>query len=204
MNNQVQIQHIYWVDFNPAESGEFPDKHLAVVIGVNSNSCRVVPLTRSSQGLGQNKICLNVIPPLKDISFAVLDQVRTISINRMSQNNGIDNIQLDNALFYELKINLMKKEELGLNQVDLMKFHSNRVVELKKKHIINLLYAFKKEHATTNHFDLVELEKLKIKVQKEIDLFEDLGDYIKSHEPGLINILEELNISVIALNLETA
>jgi mRNA-degrading endonuclease toxin of MazEF toxin-antitoxin module len=83
----IQAQHLYWVNFNPTRAGEFPDTHLAIVLELNADkrTCRILPLTRSSRGLGTNKISLGTLHNFSDISYAVLDQVRTISISRMAQ-----------------------------------------------------------------------------------------------------------------------
>lgn len=110
----IQSQHLYWVNFNPIRSGEFPDHHLSIVLGINADgrTCRVIPLTRNSSGLGRNKICLNRLHTFTDISYAVIDQVRTVAFTRMSQHidttsgDPVD-IRVPDSVFFTIKSAIM-------------------------------------------------------------------------------------------------
>ena len=87
--NKIKVRHIYYVNFEPTRKGEFPSKHLTIVLRKNHDKITfvVLPLTGSSAGDGINKVKLGKIPSLpthlqKKISYAVLDQIRTISYTR--------------------------------------------------------------------------------------------------------------------------
>ena len=88
----IKVGHIYYVDFNPTRKGEFDREHLAVVLKKNRNEVTfiVIPLTGSDVGVGENKIELNVTNQLpfhlrKKKTYAVYDQIRTLSASRFHQ-----------------------------------------------------------------------------------------------------------------------
>lgn len=202
--NNIKHQHVYWINFNPVQRGEFPDKHLAIVLGVNDDqkSCRVLPLTRLSTGLGDNKISLGKLHNFSDISYAVLDQVRTVSFRRMSQhmeNNCPVEIKVSDQTFYDVKSAIMLREEINLSQVQLMDYHTERLIELKKKHIINLLYRLKKSSDKESDILLIKDE-----LDSNINHLIDITDFITNEHPELLPEFCELNVSMIELNVETA
>lgn len=89
--DEIQVGHIYYVQFNPSEKGEFGKKHLAVVLKKNHNQITfvVIPLTKDLTGEGVNKISLGKLDclprNLRSVeSYAVYDQVRTVSAKRFS------------------------------------------------------------------------------------------------------------------------
>lgn len=210
----VKAQHLYWVDFEPVRIGEFPNKHLAIVLELNADkkTCRVIPLTTKSNGLGRNKICLGKLHNFPDDSYAVLDQVRTIAINRMTQHYNAKNKKIDikipNEIFHTIKTILITREEINLSQINLMAFYSERLVELKKKHIVNLLYGIKKKSDGLIHIDDLsknqELKDIKREIETQITYFVDIEDYISDEHPSLLELLKAINIGVVELNFETA
>lgn len=89
---EIQVGHIYYVNFEPHKQGEFPDQHLALVIRKNHENITfiVVPLTGSNKYADKNKVPLGKISTLpKHLSgkesYAVIDQVRTLSFTRFSR-----------------------------------------------------------------------------------------------------------------------
>ena len=108
-SSDIKVGHIYYVNFEPTEPGEFGKKHLAVVIKKNHDKITfvVIPMTSKEKGIDINKISLGKLDCLptnlqnKD-SYAVIDQIRTVNSNR----------------FYELKDNgnivdaIMPKEKM--------------------------------------------------------------------------------------------
>lgn len=202
---KIMAQHLYWVQFNPTKQGEFPSKHLAIVLPLNHDktTCRVLPLTRSSRGLGGNKISLGTLHTFPDISYAVLDQVRTVSFTRMSQhveNGHTIDIKVPDPVFYKVKTALMAWEERNLSQDQLMQFYSDRLITLKKKHIVNLLYKLKRTNDAV-HDD--EVKAIKRAIETQIYHLIDVHDFISNEHPHLLPYLEEVNVSVMAFNLET-
>lgn len=95
---EIKIKHIYYVDYEPTQKGEFGKKHLAVVLKKNHDKITFVtiPLTSKENGVGVNKISLGRLENLPENlrekeTFAVCDQVRTVSSNRFYKlkDNGI-------------------------------------------------------------------------------------------------------------------
>lgn len=88
-SRDIQVGHIYYVNFDSTEPGEFDKKHLAVVIKKNHDRITfvVIPMTSKDKGVGINKIplgtldCLPVNLQSKD-TYAVIDQIRTVNSNR--------------------------------------------------------------------------------------------------------------------------
>lgn len=88
-SRNIQVGHIYYVDFEPTEPGEFDKKHLAVVIKKNHDKITfvVIPMTSKDNGVGINKVPLGILDCLpqnlqnKD-SYAVIDQIRTVNSKR--------------------------------------------------------------------------------------------------------------------------
>lgn len=95
---EIKIKHIHYVDYEPTQKGEFGKKHLAVVLKKNHDKITFVtiPLTSKENGVGVNKISLGRLENLPENlrekeTFAVCDQVRTVSSNRFYKlkDNGI-------------------------------------------------------------------------------------------------------------------
>lgn len=91
-NEEIKIGHIYFVDFDPVEKGEFNGPHLAIVLKKNADKITfiTIPLTSKEKGLDVNKISLGKLDCLPENlrekeSFAVIDQIRTVSANRFSE-----------------------------------------------------------------------------------------------------------------------
>ena len=85
----IKVGHVYFVNFDPVEPGEFDRNHLALVLKKNSNRITfvVIPLTHKDKGLGINKIELDIkglLPPhlRSGSTFAVYDQIRTVNASR--------------------------------------------------------------------------------------------------------------------------
>ena len=57
---EIKLKHIYYVDYEPTQKGEFGKKHLAVVLKKNHDKITFVtiPLTSKDNGVGINKISL--------------------------------------------------------------------------------------------------------------------------------------------------
>lgn len=86
---EIKIKHIYYVDYEPTQKGEFGKKHLAVVLKKNYDKITFVtiPLTSKESGVGINKISLGNINNLPanlrtKETYAVCDQLRTVNSNR--------------------------------------------------------------------------------------------------------------------------
>jgi uncharacterized protein YifN (PemK superfamily) len=130
--SDIKIGHVYYVDYEPVNSGEFNSKHLSVVLKRNNDKYTfiVMPLTSSANGDGVNKIKIgkiNGLPPnlLKKDSYAVFDQVRTVSSNRfypIKSDNGVADVSLDLGVWlslFELAIqdmiyNISQDEKISL------------------------------------------------------------------------------------------
>ena len=97
--HNIQVGHIYYVNFEPTEPGEFDKKHLAVVIKKNHDKITfvVIPMTSKDKGVGINKVPLGTLDCLpqnlqsKD-AYAVVDQIRTVNSNRFFELKEGDNI----------------------------------------------------------------------------------------------------------------
>lgn len=101
---EIKIKHIYYVDYEPAQKGEFGKKHLAVVLKKNHDKITFVtiPLTSKENGVGVNKISLGRLENLPENlrekeTFAVCDQVRTVSSNRFYKLK-------DNGMYIDVRI----------------------------------------------------------------------------------------------------
>ncbi len=95
---EIKLKHIYYVDYEPIQKGEFGKKHLAVVLKKNHDKITFVtiPLTSKDNGVGINKISLGKLEDLpsnlrEKETNAVCDQIRTVSSNRFYKlkDNGI-------------------------------------------------------------------------------------------------------------------
>jgi uncharacterized protein YifN (PemK superfamily) len=110
--SDIKIGHVYYVDYEPVNSGEFNSKHLSVVLKRNNDKYTfiVMPLTSSANGDGVNKIKIGKIPGLppnllKKDSYAVFDQVRTVSSSRfypVKSGNGVAEVSLDIEVWLNL------------------------------------------------------------------------------------------------------
>lgn len=123
----IQIGHIYYVDFEPTRVGEFDKYHMALVLKKNVNNITfiTVPITSNAKGLGKNKIKLDINQKLpKNLqdkeSYAVYDQIRTVSASRFH--------------------NLMEDGEILEVIVD-----KDIIEDVLEKIITNLLYGMDKE-----------------------------------------------------------
>lgn len=97
---EISVGHVYLVNFEPHERGEFDGKHLAVVVKKNHDDITfvVIPMTSSNEGVGVNKISLGKLDCLPSNlkgkeSFAVIDQLRTLNAKRFS------NLFQDNTVY---------------------------------------------------------------------------------------------------------
>jgi len=101
---EIKLKHIYYVDYEPTQKGEFGKKHLAVVLKKNHDKITFVtiPLTSKEKGMGINKISLgkleNLPENLRDKeTYAVCDQIRTVSSNRFYKLK-------DNGIYIDVKV----------------------------------------------------------------------------------------------------
>lgn len=213
----IKPQCLYWCDFKPVRNGEFPNKHLAIVLDLNADkkTCRIVPLTRNASGVGQNKVNIGKLHDFTDDSYVVLDQVRTVAFTRLSEHSDgkvQTEIKIPNDIFYKIKIMLIEREEVNLNQADILKFYSNRIVELKKKQIINSLYGLKRkinelsyEPDTEQITKVFEQEIIEIRneLENKINHFVDIENYVGVEHPSLNELLQIINISIVEVVVET-
>jgi mRNA-degrading endonuclease toxin of MazEF toxin-antitoxin module len=106
------IGHVYYVLYDPVQVGEFNGKHLSVVLKRNNDKYTfvVMPLTSSANGDGINKLSIGKLPGLPSNikgadTYAVFDQVRTVSSNRFfyikSGSKSID-VSIDNVILLRL------------------------------------------------------------------------------------------------------
>ena len=85
--NEIKVGHIYYVDYNPVKAGEFGKQHMGIVLRKNENEITFVTIPLTSNEMGKNKINLGKLECLperlrKKESYAVLDQIRTVSSKR--------------------------------------------------------------------------------------------------------------------------
>lgn len=123
---EIKIKHIYYVDYEPTQKGEFGKKHLAVVLKKNHDRITFVtiPLTSKENGLGINKICLgklsNLPKNLKDKeTYAVLDQIRTVSSSRfykLKEDGNFIEVELPDDKFTMLVEYILKDLSFDLNE----------------------------------------------------------------------------------------
>lgn len=129
---EIKIKHIYYVDFEPTQKGEFGKKHLGVVLKKNHDKITfiTIPLTSKENGLDINKISLGKINNLPENlrdkeTFAVLDQVRTVSSSRfykLKDNGTYVEVELSDEkflllfehIFKDLSFNLEEKEKRNI------------------------------------------------------------------------------------------
>lgn len=136
----IKVGYIYYVNFNPVKKGEFADKHLAVVLNKNVNNITFVtiPFTSQKKGVGVNKVELGKLICLPEnlsdtVSYAVLDQVRTVTAERFSrllENGKPIEAELPKELLTKLRTEYIKeilysasKEEQNAILIDIL--HSN-------------------------------------------------------------------------------
>ncbi len=120
---EIKVKHIYYVDYEPTQKGEFGKKHLAVVLKKNHDKITFVtiPLTSKESGLGINKISLGKIDSLPENlrdkeTFVVLDQIRTVSSSRfysLKDNGSNIEVELSDEKFMLLFEYIFK--DLGFN-----------------------------------------------------------------------------------------
>lgn len=123
---EIKIKHIYYVDYEPTQKGEFGKKHLAVVLKKNHDRITFVtiPLTSKENGLGINKICLgklsNLPKNLKDKeTYAVLDQIRTVSSSRfykLKEDGNFIEVELPDDKFTMLVEYILKDLSFDLDE----------------------------------------------------------------------------------------
>lgn len=101
---EIKLKHIYYVDYETTQKGEFGKKHLAVVLKKNHDKITFVtiPLTSKENGIGVNKISLGKLENLPDNlrdkeTYAVCDQIRTVSSNRFYKLK-------ENGIYIEVKV----------------------------------------------------------------------------------------------------
>ena len=111
-SSDIEIGHVYYVDYEPVRNGEFNGKHLSVVLKRNNDKYTyvVMPLTSSANGDCINKINIGKIAGLppniksKD-TYAVFDQVRTVNANRfypVKSGSGRANVPVDKGVWLNL------------------------------------------------------------------------------------------------------
>lgn len=86
-----------------------------------------------------------------------------------------------------------------MSQRQLIEYHTDRLVELKKKHIINLLYSLKRSTDKASDALLIKAE-----LAENINQLIDVSEFIKNEHPELLQEFEDINVSLIELNIETA
>ena len=140
---EIKIKHIYYVDFEPTQKGEFGKKHLAVVLKKNHDKITfvLIPLTSKENGLNINKINLGKINNLPQNirdkeTYAVLDQIRTVSSNRfykLKENGEYIEVELSDDKFMMLFEYIFKDLSFNLNEGDKTHIYWN----LYKESIVN-------------------------------------------------------------------
>lgn len=152
--SDVLVQHVYYVDFDPVKACEFDGKHLAVVLKKNKDkkTALVVPLTRSSNGDGDNKTNIGKISSLPtnlrgNDSYLVFNQVRTVNFNRfiaLRQGPNAINCSIDDGLFNEI-LALCSNEISSIMPIeDRMDYHYTMYVKSVVEQIVNTAYTIKK------------------------------------------------------------
>jgi uncharacterized protein YifN (PemK superfamily) len=169
----IKERHIYFVNFEPIESGEFGAHHLAVVLRINKDkkAALVIPLT-SAEGSRfgvdkSNKLDLGKIASLPKrlnsrSTYAVLDHARSVSFERFAP------IKEGPAELDEDNFRVLMNEYLGmlllvLNQEEQGSFLFENYERLTLKAIVNK--AFKIDKLTKQDGDRKEIRRLQEEMQ---------------------------------------
>ena len=122
----IQIGHLYYVDYEPVQAGEFNGIHLSVVLKKNNDKTTfiVMPLTSSSNGENVNKIKIGKIAGLPQdtrnkVSYAVFNQIRTVNANRIiaiKDAGRYISVPLERDIFLRLLTYAMRDLFFSLNQ----------------------------------------------------------------------------------------
>jgi uncharacterized protein YifN (PemK superfamily) len=134
-SSDIQVGHIYYVDYEPVRDGEFNGLHLSVVLKRNNDKHTfvVMPLTSSANGDGVNKVKIGKLTGLplnirsKD-TYAVFNQVRTVNGNRfraLKSGKGRITVPMDSSTFESLYVLFMRDTLYNLD-------HDKKIAILKK------------------------------------------------------------------------
>lgn len=197
----IKERQVYYVNFNPAKKGEFDNNHLAVVIKKNKDkkSAIVMPLTSKENGLGKNKILVD-IPSLPsrlkgDKSYAVYDQVRTVNSGRFQEvyedlgKNKIVEVNVDDKTYEDIIKFATLEIECRLTSEEKINFYNEKINDIYMEKIIELAYLIKNKGTNVNEEEINELRN-KIK-----DILYNIKEYKftdKHKEDGIENIILEV------------
>ena len=115
--SDINVQHVYYVNFNDVMECEFDSNHLAVVLKKNKDKKTfiVAPLTTKDNGKNENKYNIGILKCLpknlqKNESYIVYNQVRTVNIKRFSPLKDSDGDLMQSKISDKLfsKVTLIK------------------------------------------------------------------------------------------------
>lgn len=115
--SDIFINHLYYVDFDPVRNCEFNGKHLSLVLKKKNDNQTliVIPLTKSSNGDGVNKLNIGRLDNLPNNlkaynSYAVYNQVRTVNCSRFYALKDDDNNRIELTRLQSQIVSLLNRK----------------------------------------------------------------------------------------------
>ncbi len=133
--SDIKVAHVYNVIFDDVRENEFNGTHLSVVLKINNDMRTVIvmPLTSVQNGVGTNKIKIDVIalPPSLALypSYAVYNQIRTLNASRFMQIKNDDRKPINVNISDETYMNLLN---LGISDL-VFAANSDKKIEIFKR-----------------------------------------------------------------------
>lgn len=211
--SDVLVRHIYNVDFDPVRECEFNGIHLAVVLKKNNDNktMLVAPLTRSSNGDGDNKTNLGKIATLpvnlrNSDSYLVYNQVRVVNCSRVlslkDENRNRMNCDIGSVLFSEILAYCSDEVNSIMPLEERAHYHYKSYVKAIMAQVINAGYTIKrmleaKESATKVSYQSMQL----VGLLNNLPFKEHMGHTEKQN--GIDLIIEKCLNNTITNELET-
>lgn len=199
----IQIKHVYNVDFNNVRDCEFDGIHLAIVIKKNTDkkTAIMLPLTTSSNGEGTNKINIGKIASLpdnlkKDDSYAVYNQLRTVNCNRFmalkDDSRNRKEVFVDDGVFYNLVSLCIGELIENFTPNEKISYHREQMEKNTITNVVNLAYDIRridKEMKELNSW----IEEIKQKIRSLLKCEIDYTKYISQTDVdnGIVDIIKK-------------
>ncbi|WP_343346231.1 type II toxin-antitoxin system PemK/MazF family toxin [Terrisporobacter petrolearius] len=208
-SKEIKVKHVYYVNFNPVESSEFKDNHLAVVLRKNKNNKNrgdetfiVIPLTKQltkdNAGL---EIKIDGLPQkIKgNKSIAIGNKIRSVNYCRFTyiiNDNGelSKDIKVDDETFVNLINHGIAHLEHSLTIEEKIDLHKTKLDIFTKDHIRDLAFKIKKSKKENEEYESIENNIMDIIIDKNSDLL-DIDKYNLSQEDiksGIRDIIENV------------
>lgn len=146
----INIGHVYYVDYEPVRNGEFNGLHLSIVLKKNDDKFTyiVMPLTSSAKGEGVNKVNIGKIAGLpsnikNNDSYAVYNQVRTVNASRFRavKSGGLSkHIKVDSGILSTLHRFLIRDTLFDVSQNEKISIFKNLYEEERFNKAKNIAY----------------------------------------------------------------